>query len=372
MATFKRRFKQSLAALAGAVACGFPQAVWAGDVDEESPNHRQSECVEAISGAFVDQGTPAEVFVGRCYMDYHLRFEDGPPMSLEYADYLGDSYTCLDVETGLDHLVLRVVCTGSGCVPNYHVYRVNAENVENMENVESVESVESAKTNEIQFVFSMKFMDHDGLHRPLVTQNGECLWRGVAKAKAAFESALAPLVVGRKQRASPWDLEPGGTVALSVRNVPAETVVNALGAIRLYSDRVMLPLYVDVMEAEVLSEDVGSGFAEGVDRAAFQVLQMKRHWYCGGTGVLLVEDVRRRTWTAIWDFGAGDCARGSVGYTEGMEHLYVRSEKLYGRYEREDGLTDGGSWFEIDLRTHVARKLAEVPRFIAEALADIH
>ena len=317
-------------------------------VAEEEPDQRQDECTRILSGAFTAPDTSTEVSVGTCSGNHYLQFKDGPRRSLDYADYLGESYTCADQDTGLDHLVLETACLGSGCVPDHGVYVVDAE------------------TKALDRVFSIEFMDYEWLHRPLVATNGECLWRGVAKAEAALEAALAPLLVGRGQDADPWDLAPGKTLALSPRRLPTEAVVNAFGAIGLYGESAMLLRSVDVRGAEYLP-DVAPDVEPGPKaRAAFRVLQVTRDASCG---VLLVEDVRQRTWAALRDFGAGDCARGGTyGDSEGLDLLHVRADKLYARGE---GRAYEGSWFEIDLRSHVGKRLPEAPRFIREALAAL-
>ena len=314
---------------------------------EEEPGQSE-ECTRILSGAFTALGTSTEVSIGACSGNYHLQFEDGPRRSLDYADYLGESYTCADQDTGLDHLVLETACLGSSCVPDHGVYAVNAE------------------TKALDRVFSIEFMDHEWLHRPLVAANGECLWRGVAKAEAALDAVLAPLLVGRGQDADPWNLAPGETLALLPRRLPTEAVLNAFGAIGLYGESAMLPRSVDVRGAEYLP-DVAPDVEPGPKaRAAFRVLQVTRDASCG---VLLVEDVRQRTWAALRDFGAGDCARGGTnGDSEGLDLLHVRADKLYARGE---GRAYEGSWFEIDLRSHAAKRLPEAPRFIREALAAL-
>ena len=325
--------------------------------NEESYQY-QDECTSVMSGLFTAQDAPTKIFKGGCLGNRYLQFEDGPRWSLEYYDSVGVPYTCMDEETGLDHVVLRTACIGSGCVPIYSVYLVNAE--------------EKA----LEHVFSMETMDYEWLYRPLVTANGECLWRGLAKAKAHLDAALAPLLIGRKQDADPWDLKPGETLALSPRRLPTEAVINAFGAIYMYRNYMMLPFYVDVVGAGYLSDVARDGMPEDADlepgprdRAAFQVWQMKRHAYCGGIGALLVEDMRHRTWMAIRDFGAGDCDRGSSYDDEGMHYLYVKDDKLYAR--GDEVYDDGDSWFEMDLRSHTAKRLLEVPQFITEALSDI-
>lgn len=324
----------------------------------EESGQDQDGCTEIVSGAFVASSTTTDVSVGMCSGNRYLRFEDGPRNSLEHADYIGESYKCADRDTGLDHLVLGTACLGSGCVPDYRVYRANAEK------------------KAMERVFSVEFMeDYEWLHRPLVTANGECLWRGVAKAEAALDAALAPLLVGREQDGDPWDLKPGETLALSPRRLPAAAVVGALGAIGLYGDSTMLPLCVNVLGAKHLSDvaradlfDAPQPELEPNDRTAFQVLQVQRRTYCGDTGALLVGDKRDRTWTAFRDFGAGDCGRGGAGgYDESMDFLHVKDGTLYAK----GGAAHGHSWFEVDLRGHTARRLLEVPRFIADVLADM-
>ena len=352
MVAFSERCKGFFAAAAFVMGFCLPQLALA---DEESHQY-QDECTSVMSGLFTAQDAPTKVFEGGCSGNRYLQFEDGPRWSLDYYDSVGASYTCVDEETGLDHVVLRTACIGSGCVPHYGVYRVNAE--------------EKA----LEHVFSMEFMDHDWLHRPLVATSGECLWRGLAKAEAALDAALAPLLVGRRQDADPWDLKTGETLALSPRRLPTEAVINAFGTIDMYGDYTMLPFYVDVMGAEYLSDVARGGLPEDADlepeprdRAAFQVLQMKRHPYCGGSGALLVEDMRHRTWTAIRDFGGGDCDRGSIYDEEGMHYLYVKDDKLYARGDE----AYEGSWFEVDLRSHTAKRLLDKPQFIAEALSGL-
>lgn len=315
---------------------------------EEEPDQSEDDCTRILSGAFTAPNTSTEVSVGVCSGNYHLQFEDGPRRSLDYADHLGESYTCADQDIGLDHVVLETACLGSSCVPDHGVYVVNAE------------------TKALDRVFSVEFMDQEWLHRPLVTAKGECLWRGVAKAEAALDAALAPLLVGRGQDADPWNLEPGETLALSPRRLPTEAVLNAFGAIGLYGENTMLPRSVDVQGAEYLPDVVSDVEPGPRDRAAFRVLQVTRDASCG---VLLVEDVRQRTWAALRDFGAGDCARGGTyGDSEGLDFLHVRADKLYARGE---GRAYEGSWFEIGLRSHTAKRLPEAPRFIREALAAL-
>ena len=315
------------------------------------------ECVQIVSGAFAAPDTSTEVFVGRCLGDHYLQFEDGPRRVLERTDYIGNSYKCVDRHTGLDHVVLETTCLGSSCVPDHEVYLVNAE------------------SKAMERAFSIEFMDDEWLQRPLVTADGECLWRGIELAEAALDVALAPVVVGRIQAADSWHLKPEETLALSPRRLSKDVVLEAFGAIDLYGNSAMLPLYVGVLRAKYLSNAVRGGQSEGAAsmeiepkaRAAFQVLQVQRHSHCGGAGVLLVEDMRDRTWIVIRDFGAADCEGG--GYDESMEFLYVRDEKLYAR---GIGTAYEGSWFEIDLRDHTAKRLLEAPQFITDAPAGLY
>lgn len=346
-ASGRGRADGSFAAVALATGLCLLQAVWA---EEVSGIH--DDCAEVISGSFTAVDTPTTVFIGACPENRYLQFEDGPRRSLAYTDYLRESYTCTDRDIQLDHVVLRTACLGSSCVPNYSVYRVNA--------------TERA----LEHVYSMAFMDYEWLHRPLVTATGECLWRGTQKAEAALDAALAPVLVGCQGDANPWEeLKQGDTLALSPRRLRTETVINALGTINLYARDAMLRLNVGVMSADYLSEVARDGLPDDAllvpgpkDRATFRVLQVQRHSYCGGGGTLLVEDTRHRTWAAIHDFGAAACD----GYRddEGMGYLLVRDAMLYAQ--------GYGSWFEIDLRKHSARRLLEEPEFVAEALADMY
>ena len=336
------------------LAHGLPEPASA----EAQSSQYDDPCVSVITGAFVARDVLTRMFVSYCPGNRYLQFENGPRLSMEETDFMGESYKCVDNETGLDHFVLHTSCNGSGCVPNYSV------------------SVVKAADKTIERVFSTQFMDYEGLGQQLVTMNGECLWRGLASAKARLDAALAPLLIGRRQGTSPWDLEPRETVLLAARQLPTEAVVNALGAIRLYSDGVMLPVYVDVREAEEVPDEPRSGSPGGCDpqlrsmnRATFRVLQVRRHSYCGGGGTLLVEDMRSRTWKAIHDYGAVDCARGGGGeHQGGMDYLFVKDDKVYGR--GEGGAVDGGAWIEIDLRSLATRKLDAVPPFVAEVVAD--
>lgn len=339
--------------LAVALVIGFSPQAQAKEGPEE-----EDGCTKVMRGYFAAPDTSTAVSMGMCPDDRYLQFEDGPKMSLQYADYLGESYKCKDADTGLDHIVLETACLGSRCVPDYGVYVTNAEK------------------QALDHVFSIEFPDHEWLHRPLITDNGDCLWRGIAKAEAALDAALAPLLVGRTQNTDPWALKPNETLALSPHRLPTEVIVAAFGAIGLYGTSTVLPsLSVSVQEAEYLSDVVHDGFPDGADiepgpkaRAAFQVLQVTRHAPCGSAGVLLVEDMRDRTWIALRDFGPGGCDEGATYGFGSMEFLYVRDDKLYARGE---GLGYGGSWFEIDLRSHTAKRLPKEPQFIKNALAGL-
>ena len=166
-----------------------------------------------MRGSFVEQEAPTQVFVGYCPGDRYLQFQGGPRWAMELADYMGESYVCVDEETKLDHVVLRAGCIGVGCVPRYGVYRVNAE------------------TKAIEPVFSIRFKDYEWLHRPLVTTGGECLWRGVSKGMAVLDAALAPVLVGRGEGTVRGIWGPGEAVVLRTRPVPTEAVANALGGL---------------------------------------------------------------------------------------------------------------------------------------------
>ena len=352
MASLDSKTKGSLAAVCFALAFCFSQLVCA--ADESRP---QSDCIRVLSGSFTAPGAPTEMIFGGCGWYDYLQFKDGPIRPIQ-SDSWRMAHTCMDDETGLDHIVLDTSCVGSGCMPEVGVYRVHAEH---------------AEKKALEKVFSMQFMDYVDSIREIVAADGACRWRGLDASRSSLDAAWASLVDGQagKTQTNWRDLTPGQTVALSVRRLPTDIMVNALGAIAVHSSERTPSLSVNVMEAR---------YHYDADQRAWRILEVGRHSYCGGSSVLLVKDQLRGRWAVIRVMGSDhDCLKGGE-HEEALGALYVKDGKLYTHesyeYYGDEGLERFEGWFEIDLHGDTVTRLTDRPEFMnfiadEEALGQI-
>ena len=297
-----------------------------------------------------------------------IRFEHGPLYRPGHGEYAYEEHrVCRDPETGLDLVFVRFGSSAARALPVAGLYRVNP-----------------AAGNSIEPVYETDFFYYQDPEDTLIAADGSCRGHALRDAGRTLDGALRALTSGPPAQPA-FDVPVGTPVAFAPRRLANATVREAFLAIAgagAALPALPRPFYVDV---------AGAGYADETDRASWRVVEVFHHVFSGAPGALLVQDRRRRTWHAFYDYRFGaeceadaGCEGDDVDWEDDIGWAYrsLVMRRIQGAYVRDDKLyveackngcvgyeDDPDEWaeFEIDLHAHTATRLTEPSAFVSDS-----
>ena len=294
-----------------------------------------------------------------------LRFAQGPFHEIGHGrESVREVRVCRDPETGLDFVFVHSGNTGTAALTMGGLYRVNP-----------------AAGNSITPVYETDFFDDDYyfLKDTFIAADGSCRGRALKDAGRALGAALEALTSGPPAQPD-FDVPVGEPLALSPRRIANAAVREAFLAIAGVGAEFPAPrpFHVSVSGAE---------YGDETDWASWRIVQVFHTVFRGAPGALLVQDRRRQTWHAFYDYRFGtECEEDDVCWDDDVAWeddigWYYRSrsmQRIWYPFVRDDKLffeacTTGCvgydldpaelAWFAIDLHAHTATRLGEPPDF---------
>ena len=287
-----------------------------------------------------------------------LRFASGPYYEIGHGrESVRDAGVCRDPETGLDFAFVHSGNSGNAALTVGGLYRVNP-----------------AAGNSIEPVYETDFFDDEySLEDTFIAADGSCRGHALGDADRALGAALQALTTGPPAQPD-FDVPVGEPLALSPRRIANAAVREAFLAIAGVGAEFPAPRPFHVSVA-------GAEYADETDRASWRVVQVFRTVFRGAPGALLVQDRRRQTWHAFYDYRFGPdcdddgiCWENDIGwyyrsrFMRRIRYASVRDDKLFVQActtgcMGDDRDPDEYAWFAIDLHAHTATRLGEPPDF---------
>ena len=287
-----------------------------------------------------------------------LRFAYGPYYEIGHGrESVRDVWVCRDPETGLDFVFVHSGNSGNAALTVGGLYRVNP-----------------AAGNSIEPVYETDFFDDEySLEDTFIAPDGSCRGHALGDADRALGAALSALTTG-PQAQPDFDVPVGEPLPLSPRRIANAAVREAFLAIAGVGAEFPAPRPFHVSVA-------GAEYADETDRASWRVVQVFRTVFRGAPGALLVQDRRRQTWHAFYDYRFGPdcdddgiCWENDIGwyyrsrFIRRIRYASVRDDKLFVQActtgcMGDDRDPDEWAWFAIDLHAHTATRLGEPPDF---------